>query len=75
MFERPRDKNGEMCRKHGNTLIRTLRVRGSLAIARRDLLLTTFERSRLRPSPILIAPSTPAGRCRRTRRRRAQERN
>jgi len=25
MFERPRDKNGEMCRKHGNTLIRTLR--------------------------------------------------
>jgi hypothetical protein len=25
MFERPRDKNGEMYRKHGNTLIRTLR--------------------------------------------------
>ena len=25
MFERHRDKNGEMSRKHGNTLIRTLR--------------------------------------------------
>jgi len=24
MFERLRDKNGEMCRKHGNTLIRSL---------------------------------------------------
>jgi len=24
-FERHRDKNGEMSRKHGNTLIRTLR--------------------------------------------------
>ena len=25
MFERPRDKNGEMSRKNGNTLIRTLK--------------------------------------------------
>jgi hypothetical protein len=25
VFERHRDKNGEMSRKHGNTLIRTLR--------------------------------------------------
>jgi hypothetical protein len=24
-FERHRDKNGEMSRKHGNTLVRTLR--------------------------------------------------
>ena len=27
MFERLRDKNSEMCRKHGNTLIRSLNIK------------------------------------------------